>query len=302
MRRLRRASSRATRRPRARRPPTAPRSRRARRARSWPRPAASSTWGSRARARRSWWRWTRRSRRRAGPTPTSSTTSAARFSGTGTSRRARLRCPTAAPSRPASSACRWSRRQRALPSAAAAEGSAVALGSAFHRAAQFAAQTGRAPDAARIDALARAFGLADAQRARLAGACARWFASDTCAEALAWPLRRAEAPFFVRVGDAFMEGEIDLLCTEGPEAAGRALVVDYKTGGSDDEDAQAVRAKHELQAQCYAYALLEEGFDAVELRFARVEREEPDGRMQEARYTFAADQKDALRNRIESAR
>ena len=91
-----------------------------------------------------------------------------------------------------------------------------------------------------------------------------------------WGLRRAEVPFFVPISDAFVEGEIDLLCTDDAQLAGaRALVVDYKTGGSDGEAPEALCSKHLLQAQCYAYALLRQGCVEVELRFARVERPEP---------------------------
>lgn len=179
---------------------------------------------------------------------------------------------------------------------------ATDLGSAFHRAAQLAVETGREPGPERLAALAAAYGLTADQRARLADACARWFASATCAEARSWRLRRAEVPFAVRLADALMEGEIDLLCTDGPELGGaRALVVDYKTGGSDDELPEALRDKHLLQAQCYAYALLSQGCAEVELRFARVEHAEG-GDVQTVRYRFAAADRDELAARILQAR
>lgn len=171
---------------------------------------------------------------------------------------------------------------------------ATDLGSAFHRAAQLAVETGCEPGPERLAALAAAYGLSPAQRARLDAACARWFASAACAEARAWKLRRAEVPFCVPVGDALMEGEIDLLCTDGPDLNGaRALVVDYKTGGSDDEAPEELHAKHLLQAQCYAYALLSRGCVEVELAFARVERAEA-GDLQTVRYRFAAQDRDGL--------
>ena len=104
------------------------------------------------------------------------------------------------------------------------------LGSAFHRAAQLAVETGRVPDAARLGVLSEAYALSTGQRARLADACERWFSSATYAETLQWGLRRAEVPFFVPISDAFVEGEIDLLCTDDAQLAGAgALVVDYKT-------------------------------------------------------------------------
>lgn len=179
---------------------------------------------------------------------------------------------------------------------------ATDLGSAFHRAAQLAVETGREPGPERLEALGAAYGLSCAQRARLADACARWFASATCAETRAWKLRRAEVPFGVEIGGALMEGEIDLLCTDGPDLGGaRALVVDYKTGGSDDELPETLRGKHLLQAQCYAYALLSQGCAEVELRFARVEHADADD-VQTVRYRFAAADRDGLAASIMQAR
>lgn len=180
---------------------------------------------------------------------------------------------------------------------------ATDLGSAFHRAAQLAVETGRVPDAARLGVLSEAYALSTGQRARLADACERWFSSATYAETLQWGLRRAEVPFFVPISDAFVEGEIDLLCTDDAQLAGaRALVVDYKTGGSDGEAPEALCSKHLLQAQCYAYALLRQGCVEVELRFARVEREDSAGDMQTVTYRFTAEDLDGLAVRILSAR
>lgn len=180
---------------------------------------------------------------------------------------------------------------------------ATGLGSAFHRAAQFAVETGRVPDEARLNAFAAAFGLTPCQKERLRSACACWFGSFTYAEASSWPLRRAEVPFFERVGEGFLEGEIDLLCTDGPEgAARRALVVDYKTGGRDEEPLDLVRERHLLQAQCYAYALLCQGYRDVELRFVRVERADAQGQPQEVSYRFSAKDRSDLAQAVLSAR
>ena len=179
---------------------------------------------------------------------------------------------------------------------------ATRLGAAFHRAAQFAVEAGRAPDGSHLDALARSFGLSEAQRARLEAACERWFSSAACAEALAWPTRRAEVPFLVRAGGECLAGAIDLLCSEGADAQGRALVVDYKTGGADGESFESVRERHALQASCYAYALLRSGFEEVELRFVRVEREGAGGGPEEVRYRFGACDLADLEARILEAR
>ncbi len=190
---------------------------------------------------------------------------------------------------------------------------ATALGSAFHRAAQFAVEAGAVPDDARLAAIAEALALSPAQRGRLADACARWFGSAACAETHAWELRRAEVPFVVALDDALMEGEIDLLCTHGAEPGGTALAIDYKTGGSDAETPAQLNGKHLLQAQCYAYALLSQGFDEVELRFVRVERPERPrgagtasavgpGEPQVVSYRFAQSDLEALRDAIVRAR
>lgn len=170
------------------------------------------------------------------------------------------------------------------------EDKATGLGSAFHRAAQYAIEAGCTPAKDRLHSLARAYELSSDQVVRLDAACERWFGSEVYAEALAWPLRRAEVPFFTRIGDALMEGEIDLLCTDGAEGVGtRAFVVDYKTGGSDEESPDELYEKHLLQAQCYAYALLTQGYVSAHFKFVRVEREDEQGDPQVVQYQFSAD-------------
>ena len=62
------------------------------------------------------------------------------------------------------------------------------------------------------------------------------------------------------------------------------------------------QAQHLGQAQCYAYALLRQGCVEVELRFARVEREDSAGDMQTVTYRFTAEDLDGLAVRILSAR
>ena len=182
---------------------------------------------------------------------------------------------------------------------------ATSLGTAFHRLAQLAAlawQPGCAlerPDAARQQALERSCGLSAEQRDRLDAALDRWFASDIAARAGACESVRAEAPFLVRVGGArdaaYLEGEIDLLgCVAAAgtreQPAGSALVVDYKTGGSLAEDAEQLHEKHLLQATCYAYAVLLEGYAQVECVFVRVEQDRADapGQPQTVSYRFDA--------------
>ena len=188
---------------------------------------------------------------------------------------------------------------------------ATSLGTAFHRLAQLAALAWRPgcalerPDAARQQALERSCGLSAEQRDRLDGALDRWFASDIAARAGACESVRAEAPFLVRVGGAcdaaYLEGEIDLLgCVAAAgtreQPAGSALVVDYKTGGSPAEDAEQLHEKHLLQATCYAYAVLMEGYAQVECVFVRVEQDRADapGQPQTVSYRFDAADADEM--------
>ena len=161
------------------------------------------------------------------------------------------------------------------------DGDPTALGSAFHAACQWMVEMGedRVP-AARRDALARYWGCTPAQRERLDAALERWCSSAIRAEALAWPQVRAEVPFFSLGADdlterfgEFAEGAIDLLCTD-PDDPARALVIDYKTGGSSQETPEQLQDKHALQAHVYADVLHKAGFERVELAFVRVEVED----------------------------
>ena len=175
---------------------------------------------------------------------------------------------------------------------------ATDLGTAFHRLAQQAVCTHAesaalvCPDKSHVDALARHCGLSDLQRIRLTEALARWFESDLAARVVTFSRLRAEVPFFVRVGrgvDApFMEGEIDLLA-DGEDGR-TALVVDYKTGGSPGETPKQLHEKHRLQALCYAYALLMQGYESTEFAFVRVEQPDDtkEGQPQQVNYTFTA--------------
>ena len=175
---------------------------------------------------------------------------------------------------------------------------ATDLGTAFHRLAQQAVCAHNegapliCPDKSHIDALARHCGLSDLQRIRLTEALARWFESDVAARVVTFSRLRAEVPFFVRMGhgaDApFMEGEIDLLADGGDGRT--ALVVDYKTGGSPGETPAQLHEKHRLQALCYAYALLMQGYESAEFAFVRVEQPDDtkEGQPQQVNYTFSA--------------
>lgn len=162
-------------------------------------------------------------------------------------------------------------------------GNPMALGSAFHAACQWLIEMGAdALPAERADALARLWRLTPEQHERFDVALDRWLKSSVRAELLAWPCIRAEVPFFslgcedediARFG-AYAEGAIDALATN-PADSSCALVIDYKTGGTPDETPEQLREKHALQARVYADVLHKAGFEAVTVKFVRVEQANP---------------------------
>ena len=200
--------------------------------------------------------------------------------------------------------------------------SATDFGSALHRLAQLAALRGDDAARAHLDAACRTYGVGD--RARLAAALERWLGSAAHARAQAYAHREPEFPFALPVADGVLEGEIDLLCFDAPpvpqgdapggcrdasrSASGNAaqpagvpqsassavprtaFIVDYKTGGSPAETDEQLRDKHRLQGQCYAFAVLSAGFDAVDIAFVRVERDDPAGvdALQQVAYAYTA--------------
>lgn len=162
-------------------------------------------------------------------------------------------------------------------------GNPMALGSAFHAACQWLIEMGAdALPAERADALARLWHLTPEQRERFDVALDRWLKSAVRADLLAWPCVRAEVPFFslgcedediARYG-AYAEGAIDALATN-PADSSRALAIDYKTGGTPDETPEQLQEKHALQARVYADVLHKAGFEAVTVKFVRVEQANP---------------------------
>ena len=155
------------------------------------------------------------------------------------------------------------------------EDKATDFGSALHRLCQLSFI--ESPCVAR-ESLARIANIYHVtNHTRLSSAFERWENSAACARARAAQKRFAEYPFAVQVGKTgkTLEGVIDLLCVE--QGGERAYVVDYKTGGSSHETAQQLHEKHGLQACCYAYALLQQGFVSVDMDFVRVEQDVSQG-------------------------
>ena len=221
--------------------------------------------------------------------------------------------------------------------------SATTFGQAFHRLAQYAVNVwepgqGLVVSATRRRAVASAVGLCgEGDLARLDVALDRWFSSSLAARVAGASSLRAEVPFMLDMGDgtggagaaeapasmsllgeAFLEGEIDLLATSDDPGtianpAGCALVVDYKTGGDASESAKWLHEKHLLQATCYAYAVLLQGYEQVECDFVRVEQVANGGAAaasapvsanepQVVSYTFAAADLPDIKRAIVTAR
>ena len=161
---------------------------------------------------------------------------------------------------------------------------AVEKGTAFHSLGEFAAhawrRTGRIalPPEGRMAALARLHGLDAAQTEDLHRELERWTASPVARQMEAHAHLDAEAPFFIPLAERGAEGGspltlygfIDLLAYDR-FGSGTAHVVDYKTGRSLKTDTDR-RAAYEIQAKCYAYALLLQGFQDVDLDFVFVDQ------------------------------
>lgn len=152
--------------------------------------------------------------------------------------------------------------------------SATALGTAFHRLAQQAIELSErgalfCPGEAAVEAQIQKESLSAGQQERLYRALTRWLGSDEAVRFASYEHRRAEVPFTVALGGFFLEGEIDGLADNGD---GVAFLIDYKTGGRDDETPEQLDEKHRLQASCYAYALIRAGYESVEAHFLRIER------------------------------
>ena len=185
-----------------------------------------------------------------------------------------------------------------LPAPTADLDKATDFGSALHRACEWLALQGSEPSAAEIDTAlehaAAEFGVQDASRLRSAFDC--WQLSEVRAWANSFDVQQPELPFTVAVDERFLEGEIDLFCTTGKKAG----IIDYKTGGSANETAEQLHAKHLLQAQCYAFATLQAGYEQVELRFVRVEQPDPNNAVQPqlVNYVFTQDDLPMLRDVI----
>ena len=190
--------------------------------------------------------------------------------------------------------------------------SATALGSAFHRLAQRVIESrtevGVVPElpASAFVAQVRLGSLSQLQEKRLDEATQRWFASDLCKRFFACEHIYAEVPFMLEISSSdrplYLEGEIDGLAVSEADKD-HAFFIDYKTGGSDEETSEQLHEKHRLQAQCYALALIRQGFKTVEAHFIRVERtsKSDPAQPQEVTYRFTAEDRATLEKAVLSA-
>lgn len=205
---------------------------------------------------------------------------------------------------------RYESYENEAPNAAADADKATSFGSALHQTCEWMALHAQEPNAEDIEGALRRFArqwdVHDLDRLRRA--VTAWAQSDLCHHAFACRTHQPEVPFQVAVGGNVLEGSIDLFCTGGKAnqpmsdtdkaAVRRALVIDYKTGGSAAETPEQLYRKHLLQAQCYAFAVLSAGYRCVSLRFVRVEQLDSTGQPQTVSYELDASDLPALSSLI----
>lgn len=161
----------------------------------------------------------------------------------------------------------------------------TSLGSAFHELAQIMVETQSKVDEQTIDRLCLKNSVPQRAVSRVKQALELWSNSAIRQEALAHDVVIAESPFTLQVDSEYgnyVEGAIDLLAYN--KGSKDALVVDYKTGDKGLSATQ-IYEHHQMQANFYAYVLMQRGFTKVECAFVCVEVEEA-GQPHVARYTF----------------
>ena len=159
------------------------------------------------------------------------------------------------------------------------------LGSTFHELAQIMVETPSKVDEKTIDRLCLKNSVPQRAVSRVKQALELWSNSEIRQEALAHDVVIAESPFTLQVDSEYgnyVEGAIDLLAYN--KGSKDALVVDYKTGDKGLSATQ-IYEHHQMQANFYAYVLMQRGFTKVECAFVCVEVEES-GQPHVARYTF----------------
>ena len=159
------------------------------------------------------------------------------------------------------------------------------LGSAFHELAQIMVETQSKVDEKTIERQCFKNSVPQRSVSRVKQALELWSNSAIRQEALAHDVVIAESPFTLQVDSEYgnyVEGAIDLLAYN--KGSKDVLVVDYKTGDKGLSATQ-IYEHHQMQANFYAYVLMQHGFTKVECAFVCVEVEEA-GQPHVARYTF----------------
>ncbi len=132
---------------------------------------------------------------------------------------------------------------------------------------QTAGPSGLSPAALDAAVLRHALGHDEADR--LSIAVETFFASPVASRLAEADRVERETPMRVTVGSTVLVGTVDAVAWRGDAA----LVLDYKTGRAPLDDSDPRISGYELQARCYALAVLEAGAASVEAAFCFVEHE-----------------------------
>jgi ATP-dependent helicase/nuclease subunit A len=159
------------------------------------------------------------------------------------------------------------------------DGDPLRFGDAVHAALRLIGPAAEPPPPERLAAIARGWGLSEAEAARLRSAVDGFRRSAACAAAHASGAPAREVPFGVPLDGMTLVGKLDLLAT-GP---GGALVIDYKTGrdAAGPDSAHGYRA----QADTYGLAVLAGGAPRADVVFVGVETSE-DGPPREVAFRY----------------
>ncbi len=142
--------------------------------------------------------------------------------------------------------------------------------------------------ASEAERVANRYGLGMEEGERLQAAGEALIASRVWAELNVAENARAEVPFQTGIAHPdpargfVLAGSMDLYLRRGEQG----IVMDYKTGTSGA--LEVLRDRYEMQARCYALAVLRDGCTHVRLEFVRPEVVDEDGEPQRVSFAYAA--------------
>lgn len=176
------------------------------------------------------------------------------------------------------------------------ETSATSFGSAFHELAQYMVEADTYPERSTIERIAIQNHVQKSLMSRLESALTLWNNSDVRAEARKYARVCAEVPFCLEQVygyKKYLNGAIDLLATN-PKST-EAFVVDYKTGDKNRTPEEIIES-HRMQANFYAFVLMQRGYTKVTCAFVCVEVPDEADKKQPfvARYSFDEHRKPTL--------